>query len=50
MGDFGLPAIEIPEAQLDYPQPLPLLNSGWSFTEQCRVLTESKAYRLGGAA
>jgi len=25
--------------------PLPLLDSGWPFVEQCRALIDSKAYR-----
>jgi hypothetical protein len=49
--DFDLPDIEIPDAQVDYYlQPRPLLNSYWSFTQQCRALIDSKAYRLGGAS
>src|SRR5829696_7185935 len=45
---FDLPAIEIPEAELTGVHPLPLLDSLWSFAEQCEALIDSKAYRLGG--
>jgi hypothetical protein len=49
--DFDLPAIEIPEADIDYYlQPKPLLDSFWSFTEQCKALIDSKAYRIGGGS
>ena len=47
---FNLPAIEIPEAGLVAVQPMPLLDSWWSFTAQCKALIDSKAYRLGGAS
>jgi hypothetical protein len=48
---FNLSAIEIPTADVDYYlQPNPLLDSWWSFTEQCKALIDSKAYRLGGAS
>jgi hypothetical protein len=30
--------------------PLPLLDSGWSFAEQCRRLIASKGYRDQGGA
>ena len=43
--DFDLPAIEIPEAELSGMYPLPLLDSSWSFVDQCKALTDSKAYR-----
>ncbi len=37
VGDSDLPTIEIPGAHLDYYlQPMPLLDSSWSFTDQCR--------------
>jgi hypothetical protein len=29
-------------------EPLPLLDSGWSFADQCRRLIASKAYRTNG--
>ena len=29
-------------------QPMPLLDSSWSFAEQCKRLIDSKAYRIGG--
>jgi len=46
--DFDLPPFEVPEAELDGTvHPLPLLDSRWSFTEQCKALKESKKYRLG---
>jgi hypothetical protein len=41
--DFDLPPLEVPEAELDGTvHPLPLLDSHWSFTEQCKALKESK--------
>lgn len=43
--DFELPAPVVPEAQLDEVYRLPLLDSRWSFEEQCRRLIDSKAYR-----
>jgi hypothetical protein len=47
--DFDLPDIDIPDAQINYSlQPKPLLDSWWSFAEQCKALIDSKAYRLGG--
>jgi hypothetical protein len=47
--DFDLPDIEIPEAELTLGlAPQPLVDSRWSFAEQCRALIDSKAYRLGG--
>jgi hypothetical protein len=49
--DFDLPDIEIPEADVTLGlQPEPLLDSSWSFTEQCKRLIDSKAYRVGGAS
>ena len=49
--DFDLPAIEIPEARLTLGlAPKPLLDSSWSFLDQCRALIDSKAYRGGGAS
>jgi hypothetical protein len=47
--DFDLPDIEIPEAELTLGlAPEPLLDSSWSFIEQCQALIDSKAYRIGG--
>jgi hypothetical protein len=49
--DFDLPPIEIPEADPTLGlAPRPLLDSWWSFTDQCRALIDSKAYRLGGGS
>jgi hypothetical protein len=49
--DFDLPDIEIPEADVTLGlQPTPLLDSSWSFTEQCKALIDSKAYRIGEVA
>jgi hypothetical protein len=46
--DFDLPPLEVPEAEVDGTvHPLPLLDSRWSFTEQCKALMESNEYRLG---
>lgn len=51
VGDLDLPPIEVPEADLTgKTHPLPLLDSSWSFTEQCKALIDSKAYRLGGGS
>jgi outer membrane receptor for monomeric catechols len=30
--------------------PSPLVDSSWSFVEQCKALIDSKAYRIGGAS
>jgi hypothetical protein len=44
--DFDLPPVPpVPEAETSGDQPLPLVDSGWSFAEQCRRLIDSKAYR-----
>ncbi len=44
--DFDLPPMQVPAADLDGKvHPLPLLDSGWPFVEQCRALIDSKAYR-----
>jgi hypothetical protein len=49
--DFDLPEIVIPEANTTLGlQPSPLLDSSWSFTEQCKALIDSKAYRIGGGS
>jgi hypothetical protein len=48
--DFDLPDIEIPDADITLGlQPEPLLDSSLPFTEQCKRLIDSKAYRIGGA-
>jgi hypothetical protein len=47
--DFDLPDIGIPEARITQGlAPQPLLDSSWTFAEQCKALIDSKAYRLGG--
>ncbi|MBJ7610869.1 MAG: hypothetical protein JF924_00970 [Candidatus Dormibacteraeota bacterium] len=48
--DFDLPEIVVPDAQLDDDDGdgLPLVDSRWSFAEQCRRLIDSKAYRTAG--
>jgi hypothetical protein len=51
VSDFDLPPIQIPEAEVNSaPHPLPLLDSQWSFAEQCQALKESKSYKLGGSS
>jgi hypothetical protein len=50
VSDLDLPPINVPQADLSGKMhALPLLDSSWSFTEQCKRLTDSKAYRLGGS-
>lgn len=50
-GDFNLPEMVIPEADLDgRVSPEPLLDSWWPFAEQCRALIASKQYRNGSDA
>jgi hypothetical protein len=50
-GQFDLPPVPaVPEATLYGSDGLPLLDSRWSFTEQCRALIDSKAYRENGHA
>lgn len=45
-----LPPIEIPEAELTQGlAPEPLLDSRWSFANQCQALIDSKAYRDGAS-
>jgi hypothetical protein len=47
--DFTLPELVVPVAELNGDaHPLPLLDSAWSFAEQCRRLLDSKAYRPPG--
>jgi len=49
VGDFDLPPVEVPQSDLgDAMQPKPLVDSEWSFGDQCRALIDSKAYRAGG--
>jgi hypothetical protein len=43
--DLALPPIVVPEADTDGREDGLLVDSGWSFGEQCRRLIESKAYR-----
>ena len=51
VGDLDLPPIVVPPANLDGKvHPLPLLDSSWSFAEQCKRLIDSKAYRDGGGS
>lgn len=46
VGDLQLPTPVVPAAELNGHQPPPpLLDSGWSFAEQCRRLLASKGYR-----
>lgn len=47
--DFDLPELVVPEAELNGgSNGLPLLDSRWSFAEQCGRLIDSKAYRDDG--
>jgi hypothetical protein len=49
-GDLVLPEAVVPAAELNgHHPPLPLLDSGWPFAEQCQVLIDSKSY-MGGDA
>jgi hypothetical protein len=51
VSDLDLPPIEVPEADLTgKTHPLPLLDSWWSFADQCRALINSKAYRPAGGS
>jgi hypothetical protein len=48
-GDLELPEAVVPTAELNGHQPpVPLLDSAWSFAEQCRRLLDSKGYRTLG--
>jgi hypothetical protein len=50
IGDFDVPPVPaVPEPILTEVQPLPLLDSRWSFAEQCKALIDSKAYLGGGS-
>jgi hypothetical protein len=46
---YDLPEIVLPRAELDADPPTPLCSSGWSFTDQCQRLIQSKRYVNGGA-
>ena len=47
--DFDLPELVVPDAVLNgESNGLPLIDSGWSFVDQCRRLIDHKAYRLAG--
>jgi hypothetical protein len=49
LSDFDVPPVPaLPEPIINGDQPMPLLDSSWSFTEQCQALMDSKAYRIGG--
>jgi hypothetical protein len=49
--DVDVPPVPpVPEPELSGSNGKPLLDSSWSFAEQCRRLIDSKAYRLGGGA
>jgi hypothetical protein len=51
VSDFDLPPIQIPAAEVNGAvHPSPLLDSRWTFAEQCRALKHSKAYKLGGGS
>ena len=51
IGDFDVPPVPaVPLPVLTEDHPLPLVDSRWSFTDQCRALIDSKAYRGGGAS
>jgi hypothetical protein len=48
--EFLLPTPVVPDAEIDTGlHPLPLLDSRWSFVQQCRTLIDSKAYRTSEA-
>jgi hypothetical protein len=49
--DFDLPDLPpIPQALTQGLAPEPLLDSSWSFIDQCRALIDSKAYRISGSS
>jgi hypothetical protein len=51
IGDFAVPLVPaVPEPVVSWDHPLPLLDSSWSFAEQCKALIDSKAYRIGGGS
>jgi len=43
--DFDLPTPVVPEAEVDGSNGTPLLDSKWTFEEQCQALIASKGYR-----
>ncbi len=46
---FDLPIPVVPAAEVDRgPHPVPLVDSRWSFVDQCQRLIDSKAYRTAG--
>lgn len=47
--DFDLPEIVIPQPMVSGAYGLPLVDSSWSFVEQCRALKASRNYEIGGA-
>jgi hypothetical protein len=49
--DFDVPPIpSIPEPEVAGSNGRPLLDSSWSFVEQCKALIDTKAYRDGGGS
>jgi hypothetical protein len=49
--DFDVPPTPaLPEPIINGDQPMPLLDSRWSFIDQCKALIDSKAYRIGGGS
>jgi hypothetical protein len=47
--DFDLPPVpDVPQPETSGVNGMPLLDSRWSFVEQCRALIDSKAYRVRG--
>ena len=48
---LDLPELVVPEPELNgRSNGVPLLDSRWSFVDQCRRLIDSKAYLNGGAS
>jgi len=46
IGDFDVPDVpEVPEPVISEDQPLGLVDSRWSFVDQCQALTDSRGYR-----
>jgi hypothetical protein len=51
IGDFDVPPVPaLPDPILTEIHPLPLVDSRWTFTDQCKALIDSKAYRNGGGS
>jgi hypothetical protein len=49
IGDFDVPPVpEVPQPIIAEDHPNPLVDSRWSFIEQCRELIDSKAYHTAG--